>query len=106
MFELSRDEIGSYSVDVNGLSGSFVVEGKVPNPPELPNQSDQPEPSELPNPPEQPNPPKLPTPTQSPTPPSLPASEGINWLPIVGILAAVVILSLASYIFMLKRRVM
>jgi len=86
VFELSKDIIGSYSVDVNGLSGSFIVEGVVPTPPELP------------------NPPEQPTSPQPPTPPSPPAPKGTNWLLIIGITVAVVIVGSASYFFALRRR--
>jgi len=79
-FTISEDSAGTYSVDVNGLTGLFVVE-------EVEGVA--------------------PTPTQQPAPPSPPASppKGTNWwLVSTTVLAAVMVVGSVSYFVVRKRR--
>ncbi|GAI72870.1 unnamed protein product [marine sediment metagenome] len=73
-FTISRDIAGTYSVDVDGLIGSFTVK-------------------EVPLPPAPPGP-----------PPAPPAPPGINWAILGPILAVVVFLAIFLPIRLIKRR--
>ncbi|HUV56557.1 MAG TPA: CARDB domain-containing protein, partial [Dehalococcoidales bacterium] len=73
-FSVTREDAGSYSVAVDGLSGSFTVAAPTPTPPPPP------------------------TPTPTPTP-----ETAINWLLVGGIIAAVVIVGLSIFFWLRKR---
>ncbi|MFC1905015.1 CARDB domain-containing protein, partial [Chloroflexota bacterium] len=93
-FTMSQDAAGSYTVDVNGLSGSFIVkEGVTPAP--------TPTPALAPAPTPKPTPVPVPTPTPTPTPtPSL--LESVNWPILGGVIVAV--LGVGGLIFYVIRR--
>lgn len=74
IFITSQDAAGSYSVDVNGLTGSFKVRG-APTPP---------------------------APPAPPPPPSAPTVKAVNWPIIGGVIAAVIVL--VSLIVLTARR--
>lgn len=76
-FSISRDTAGIYSVDVNGLTGSFEVKS-------------------APAPPVEPAPPVTPV---EPTP-----ASPINWWLIGGISAAVVVAGSITYLFFIRRQ--
>ncbi len=88
-FAVSRKEPGTYSVEINGLKGSFTVvaapAAAVPAPPEAP--------------------PKPPAPT-APAPASTvpPVAPPTNWALLGGIMAAVVIAGLLVYFLLIRRR--
>ena len=77
-FTTTKDVAGSYSVEVNGLSGSFTVR-RVPTP--------------------------TPTPTPIPTPPAPPPTpaELFNWALVGGIIAAVLVVGLGVFFWMRRR---
>jgi len=75
-FTLSKDVAGSYSVEVNGLSGSFTVK-------------------------EKPAPPPPPPPAPKPTPPPAPA---VNWPLIWGIVGGVVVVGVIIFLVARRRR--
>jgi hypothetical protein len=70
-FKVIKNEVGTYSVDLNGFTGEFTVKEAVPNPP-----------------PSITTPPSTTTPSSTTTPPSIPSS-GINWPVLAPILSAV-----------------
>ena len=70
-FTTAKDAAGSYSVDVNGLSGSFTVKKPVPAPAPAP---------------------ALPAPLPTPAP------QAINWWLVGGIIAAVIVVGSVSFI--------
>jgi hypothetical protein len=84
-FELSKDTIGSYSVGVNGLSGSFVVEAiesEADQPTLIPERSDVPELTAVLD---------------------IPASKDYGWLLISSITVAI-LLGLALYFLVIRPR--
>jgi hypothetical protein len=84
-FELSKDTVGSYSVDVNGLSGSFVVEVV------------ESETSELTTSPERNDVPELTAVLDIPVP------KDYSWL-LISSIAAAIILGLALYFLVIRPR--
>jgi len=74
-FTTSRDVAGSYSVDVNGLTGSFTVKA----PPELP-------------------------PEEAPPEEVSPEVKPINWPLVGGIIAAAVVIVGLLIFFLVRRR--
>jgi len=79
-FTTAKDVAGSYSVDVNGLSGSFTVK-------------------------EKPAPPPTPTPTPSPTPVPTPTpTPGVNWPLIWGIIGGVVVVGVIIFLVVKRPR--
>jgi len=87
-FTVSRKELGTYNVEVNGLKGSFTVVA----PPAV----------VAPARPEAPPPPTPPAPAPAPTVPPVPPPT--NWMLIGGIIAAVVIAGLLVYFLLIRRR--
>ena len=73
-FSVTREGAGSYSVEVDGLSGSFTVAALAP--------------------------PVTPAPVPTPTPTPEPV---INWPLVGGIIAAVVIVALGIFLWLRKR---
>jgi len=84
-FVVSRDTAGSYSVDVNGLSGTFIVTGEATSPPATIGASPQP-----------------PAATPGGITPPPPPDNAISWWIIAVIIAAVLVVGLL--IFFLVRR--
>jgi len=81
-FTTAKDVAGSYTVDADGLSGSFTVKEK-PAPP--------------------PTPTPIPTPTPTPTPIPSPAPM-VNWPLIWGIIGGVVVVGVIIALIVLRRR--
>jgi len=80
-FNVSKDVAKTYSLDINGLSGTFVViEGAPPAPPE---------------------PPAPPAPSPAPTAPTAPAGP-VNWPVLWGVTGGVIVVGLI--IFLVARR--
>ena len=80
-FTTSKDAAGSYSVDVNGLSGSFTVK-------------------------ERPAPPVTPAPTPPPPPVAPPTPEKpFNWPLVGGIIAGVVVVGLGVFFWRRRRSI-
>jgi len=77
IFTLSKDVAKTYSVDVNGLSGTFVVEEEAPAPPALP----------------APPAPSLPA-TPSPTAPT----TAINWPVLWGVIGVAIAVGVATFV--------
>ena len=73
-FTTAKDATGSYSVNVNGLSGSFTVKEK-PAPPVTP----------------------------APTPPPAPPAKPFNWPLVGGIIAGVIVVGLGVFFWMRRR---
>lgn len=102
-FSVTAEEAGTYIVDVNGLTGSFVVKEKAvssaPSAPSLPAPI-----SALPSPPPEPESPEAETPLATPPAPlpPFPSAEPTNWPLIGGIIAGVIVFGLL--IFFLVRR--
>jgi len=86
-FSVTKEEAGSYSVAVEGLSGSFTVVAPPPPPAPL-----APPPTPAP-----------PAPLPPPTPPAPPPTPLINWPVIGGIIAGVVVVGLVIF-FLVRRR--
>ena len=82
IFITAKDVAGTYTVDVNGLAGTFTV-GEAPAPPE-------------PAPPE-------PTPPE-PTPPAPPPTILINWYLIGGIIAGCIVIGGVIWLTVSRRR--
>jgi len=76
-FTTARDLAGTYAVDINGLSGTFVVMGEAPPPP---------------------GPPAPPAPPPAPTAPA----EPVNWPVLWGVTSGVIVVGLI--IFLVARR--
>lgn len=87
-FRITGDTIRTYTVDVNGLSGSFVVREQAPS---LTSPPTPPQPSPEPT---------LPPPTP-PLPPQ-PSAKPINWPLIGAVIAGVIVLGLLIF-FLVKR---
>jgi hypothetical protein len=83
VFSTSRDVPGTYDVNVDALSGSFIVKEVVPPPPS--------------------EPPVTPTPTP-PAPEEVAPPAGINWWLIGGIIAGVVVVLLVYFLW--RRRIL
>lgn len=97
-FIVAKEEAGSYSVTVDGMSGSFVVVAPaiapLPPPPAPP----------PPVPPPPVPPPAPPAPAPAPPAPVPPAPPAPNWPLIGGIIAAVVVVGLLIYFLVVRRR--
>ena len=90
-FRIAGDAAGTYTVDVNGLSGSFVVKEQAPS---LTSPPTPPQPS--------PEPPLSPPTPPLPPPPPQPVAKPISW-PLIGtVVAGVIVLSLLIF-FLIKR---
>lgn len=77
-FSITQDAAKTYSVNVNGLSGSLVVEAATPPPP---------------------------TPTPTPTPPApTPPAKPINWWLIGGIIIAVIIAGTVVWLTVVRQK--
>ena len=76
-FTTVQDATGSYSVDVDGLSGSFAVREETTAPP--------------------------PSPSPPPAPPPSPPAKPINWPVLSGIIAGAVVLSLIIFLTTKRR---
>ena len=85
-FATAKDVPGSYSVDVQGLSGSFTVREK-PAPPPVP-----------------PLPPTPPLPPVPPTPPPAPAAPVVNWPLLWGVIGGVIVVGVVIFLVLRKRR--
>jgi len=85
-FATAKDVPGSYSVDVQGLSGSFTVREK-PAPPPVP-----------------PLPPTPPLPPVPPAPPPAPAAPVVNWPLIWGVIGGVIVVGVVIFLVLRKRR--
>jgi len=90
VFTMGPDTAGTYSVDIDGLSGSFAVKELVPAPAEEEKTA-------------------MPAPAVAPAQEPGPAPEQAPMLPISGwtisgIIAAIAVVGLASYFFIRKRR--
>ena len=91
-FKIAEDATNTYSVNINGLSGSFVV--KPAATPEL-----EPEQTPTPTPTPESTPELIPAPIPMPT---SPPAKPIDWLVLSGVIAGVVVVGLL--IFFLSRR--
>jgi hypothetical protein len=97
-FSVTKAEAGSYSVTVDGLSGSFIVVAPAPTTPAPTTPA-----------PTTPAPttpaPTTPAPTTpAPTPPApTPEGKGFNWPLVGGIIGGVVIIALVIFIFIRRR---
>jgi hypothetical protein len=102
LFTLSRDAAGTYTVNIDGLSGALVVKA-LPTPTTTPTPT--PTPTLTPTP--TPTPTSTPTVTSTPTPmPTVgEAEEGLPWWYIVIIVAGVVAIGAAAWTFWYRRRV-
>ncbi len=89
-FTTSEGTAGTYSVNIDGLFGSFVVKEEAPVPAEEEKII-------------MPSPAVTPTLEPSPAPESVPSPQ-INWWTIVGIIIGIVIAGLASFFFIRKRK--
>lgn len=109
-FSITGDTVGTYMVDIDRLSGSFVVKEKVESlttPPPIPPAITSPaKPSAEPKLPPAPESSQAEQPLTEPSPtpplPPLPSEEPTNWLMVGGIIAGVVVFGLL--IFFLIRR--
>lgn len=86
-FRITRDTVRTYTVDVNGLSGSFVVKEQAPS---------------LTSPPTPPQPSPEPTLPPAPPLPPQPSAKPINWPLIGAVIAGVIVFSLLIF-FLVKR---
>jgi hypothetical protein len=91
-FTTAKDLPGSHSVDINGLTGTFVVKEAPSAPPAPPTPSTPPAPSETPSPP---------TPPTPPAPPS--AAESINWPVLLAVLGGMVVVGLIILVVSTRR---
>jgi hypothetical protein len=91
-FATAKDLPGSHSVDINGLTGTFVVKEAPSAPPAPPTPSPPPAPSETPSPP---------TPPTPPAPSS--AAEPINWPVLLAVLGGVVVVGLIILVVSTRR---
>jgi hypothetical protein len=103
LFTLSRDAAGTYTVSIDGLSGTLDVKA-LPTTTPTPTLTPTPTPTVTPTP--TPTPTATPTATPSPTPmPTVgEAEEGLPWWYVVIIVAAVVIVGAAAWTFWYRRR--
>ena len=85
-FATAKDVPDSYSVDVQGLSGSFTVREK-PAPPPAP-----------------PLPPTPPLPPVPPIPPPAPAAPVVNWPLLWGVIGGVIVVGVVIFLVLRKRR--
>jgi len=92
-FVVAKEEAGSYSVTVDGMSGSFVVVTPVIAPPPPPPVIIAP-----------PAPPPPPVPLPAPLPPAPPPPAPPNWPLIAGIIAGAVVVGLLIYFLVVRRR--
>jgi len=92
-FTASKDVAGTYNVNVNGLTGTFVVKA-IPAPPPAPAPAPPPAPA--------PAPPPAPAPAP-PAPPPMAPPTAINWWLIGGIIGAVIVISIIV-ILVIRRR--
>ena len=91
-FTISKDIAGTYSVDVNGVTDSFVVKEAVVTPEAAATSEPEPEPASTLTPPATHTPPRTHTPPVKP----------INWTVAYGVVAALV--AMGSLLFFLARR--
>jgi len=95
-FTTSKDLPGSHSVDINGISGTFVVKEAPSAPSATATPPTSPAPAETPAPPETPVPP--------PTPPApTSAAELINWPVLLAVLGGVVVVGLIILAIAIRR---
>jgi hypothetical protein len=88
-FTTTKDIAGSYSVNVDGMSGIFMVKPPpAPAPTPTPKPEPKPEPAPAPAPAPAPTPAPAPAPTPAPTVPSPTPSTAVNWWLIGGIIIA------------------
>ena len=79
-FTTTKDVAGSYTVDADGISGSFTVK-------------------------EEPAPPPTPAPTPAPTPTPIPSpAPVVNWPLILGLIGGVAIVGVIIFLVVLRRR--
>jgi hypothetical protein len=96
-FTTTKDVAGTYSVDVNGLTGSFIVKEKVvplaPAPPPTPAPAPAPAPA------------PTPAPAPAPLPPPTPAPAPVNWVLIAAIaVATIVVVGAVVWYLSFRRR--
>jgi hypothetical protein len=106
-FTLSRDAAGTYTISIDGLSGTLTVTA-LPTPTPTPTPTLTPTPTPTPTPTLTPTPTPTPTPTLTPTPTPTPTlgapEEGLHWWVFVIIGAGVVIISVVILMIMYRRR--
>lgn len=93
-FSVSKEETGSYSITIEGLSGSFTVVAPAPMSTPTP-------------PPATPTPPAPTSPateTMAPVTPPPSPEPGTNWAMIGGIIAAAAVVVVLGFVFLVKRR--
>jgi transcriptional regulator with XRE-family HTH domain len=109
-FSVSQDTAGTYSIDVNGLTGAFIVKAPpAPKPAPAPTPAPAPAPTPKPAPAPTPTPTPAPTPAPAPAPAPVPAPSaapeaGPNWWLIGGIIAAVIIVAVVVSLLVSRRR--
>ncbi|MFC2002555.1 CARDB domain-containing protein, partial [Chloroflexota bacterium] len=91
-FTINKQQSGTYTVEVNGLTGSYTATAPIPTPKPAP--APPPPPAEVkPTPP----PPTAPPPAVTPPPPPAPAPPAMNWWLIGGIIAGVIVISAIAW---------
>jgi transcriptional regulator with XRE-family HTH domain len=96
-FNLSRDTAGTYTISIDGLSGTLIVKA-LPTPTSTPTLTPTPTPTPTPT------STLTPTPTPSPTPTLGAAEEGLAWWYIVIIVAGVIIIATLVTVLWYRRR--
>ena len=100
-FTTTRDAAGSYAVSVDGLSGTFTVKAAPPPAPPAPPVKPPAPPVKPPAP--TPAPPVAPPVTPPAPTPAPPVAPPINWWLIGGIIAAVIIIGVVTWLVVRRR---
>jgi len=101
-FTATRDTVGTYTVAVGDVSGSFTVKAP-PVPEPEPEPTPTPEPEPIPEPEPEPAPTPTPAPEPEPAPVPVPAPT-TNWYLIGGIIGGAIVVGLLIF-FLIRRRV-